>query len=877
MDFSTQDAIRLHEEGMRLHAQGARREALAKVQAALDIFRALGDRAFEGSALNTLGMLYHAQEEYPKALEHLKQALTIRQEVWDRKGEGITQNNLGLAYYGLGRHEEALKYLQHALSIRREVWDRRGESKTLRNLVTVCRALGETEVSLAYLQEALALARELAERDTEGQLLSELGTTYQEMYRYEEAIAFYQQALTAARASQNQASEQSALSSLGFVYQNLGRSQDALSCFEEALALARVLGDRQSEGEILHNLAALYHALAQPEMMLEYAMVALAVAREMESRRFLGSALNAVGVAFREIHLYEDALGHYQQALEIARSVGNHRGTIITLGNIGVIQANLRQYETSLDSFKEALTLARDIGDQDGEGFILHNQAAVYIDLGHYRQALEYFEQAIKAVEALRQDLLSEELRIGYFTNIGDIYADYIALLVEQGYTERALEAVERSKSRTFLEQLGYEAFPTPEIPSTQQELLSAEAGMLHELRALQDMIRDAVGEAQLEYFAQQRDKRKTLDALWEQLEVFAPDYVALRRGDPGDYRQIQAFLDDQKVPAALVEFYTLPDRIVVFVLRSGARNGAVVQIPMAQNRLRRLVQNCEREVADYPRYGDIGQRWQTLAEPLLAEVLLHLDGVELVYLVPHGLVHYLPLHSLRVNGDYLTDCFPIAYAPSTAVLSRVIQRKTGMESTGDGREALVLGYTPSKYERAVFEGEAVQIADFFGTKARLSQEATGTLLREQGAHYDILHLSCHGFFRSNDPLASGLLLADGVLTARDIMGMRLNADLVTLSACQTALSDQQPGDELVGLTRALLYAGASSVLVTLWSVDAVAALELMTDFYSRLQGMGGNKGTSKVTALQEAMLELRKKREPPYYWAPFILVGDWR
>jgi CHAT domain-containing protein len=288
-------------------------------------------------------------------------------------------------------------------------------------------------------------------------------------------------------------------------------------------------------------------------------------------------------------------------------------------------------------------------------------------------------------------------------------------------------------------------------------------------------------------------------------------------------------------------------------------------------------VQTYWREVVEYPQRGDIGQRWQELAEALLADVLPHLQGADLVYLVPYGLLHYLPLHILQVDGDYLIDRFPIAYAPSAAVLDRVIQRTGEAERTGNGRGALVLGYTPSGDERAVFEGEAIQVAKFFGAQPHLDQKASGALIRREGARHHTLHLSCHGFFHSTDPLASGLLLADGVLTARDIMGLKLNADLVTLSACQTALSDQQPGDELVGLTRALLYAGASSVLVTLWSVDAVAALELMTDFYRRLYDDKGRKIKAEAVALREAMLELRKKKEHPYYWAPFILVGDWR
>jgi CHAT domain-containing protein len=345
----------------------------------------------------------------------------------------------------------------------------------------------------------------------------------------------------------------------------------------------------------------------------------------------------------------------------------------------------------------------------------------------------------------------------------------------------------------------------------------------------------------------------------------------------PVRYGDVQELVDSFGIAAALVEFYTLPDKFIAFVLQSGEKEPAVAQVPMSQDQLLRHVQNYWREVVEYSGRGDIGQRWQELAGPLLADVLPLLDRAELVYLVPHSLLHYLPLHALRVDGEYLIDRFPIAYAPSAAVLGRVIQRTAGIERAANGRKALVLGYTPHEHERAVFEGEAVQVAKFFGTEAHVGKNATGALLREKGAQYDTLHLSCHGFFHPTDPLASGLLLADGVLTARDIMGLRLNADLVTLSACQTALSDQQPGDELVGLTRALLYAGASSVLVTLWSVDAVAALELMGDFYGRLRGKDGAKVTAEAVALREAMLEMRKEREHPYYWAPFISVGDWR
>jgi len=476
---------------------------------------------------------------------------------------------------------------------------------------------------------------------------------------------------------------------------------------------------------------------------------------------------------------------------------------------------------------------------------------------------IRYFSEEAKAHLAEKNTLL---------------YARMTDTCLHLGRLKEALERAEAGKGRLFLDQLGTDAFSAPPLPPAQQALLERETGLLNELRSLEHAIRNAPDEDRWHQFvAQQGEKRVALDEVWAQLEPHAPDYVALRRGAPVKYDDLQALVDGFGTTAALVEFYTLPDKIIVFVLRSGEREPAVAQMPMPQEQLLRYVRTYWREVVEYPQRGNIGQRWEELADPLLADVLPHLQGAELIYLVPHGLLHYLPLHALRVDGEYLIDRFAIAYAPSAAVLRRMIQRKSGTERIGSGRRVLVLGYTPNEDERAVFEGEAVQVASFFGTDAHLGQEATGALIREKGAQYDTLHLSCHALFHRSDPLVSGLLLADGLLTARDIMGLKLNADLVTLSACETALSDQQPGDELMGLTRALLYAGASSVLVTLWPVHAVAAWKLMGGFYGRLRSKEGDKVTAEAVAIREAMLELRKREDHPYYWAPFILVGDWR
>jgi len=140
------------------------------------------------------------------------------------------------------------------------------------------------------------------------------------------------------------------------------------------------------------------------------------------------------------------------------------------------------------------------------------------------------------------------------------------------------------------------------------------------------------------------------------------------------------------------------------------------------------------------------------------------------------------------------------------------------------------------------------------------------------------IHLSCHGRFNPTKPLNSAVHLSGGSFTALDWMRLQLHANLVTLSACQTGLREVSPGDEIVGLIRALLYAGASSTLLTLWSVSATTTLEWMLDFYGHMwDGATAGKKQSEAYAFQQATLTLREKHPDPYYWAPFILAGDWR
>lgn len=310
---------------------------------------------------------------------------------------------------------------------------------------------------------------------------------------------------------------------------------------------------------------------------------------------------------------------------------------------------------------------------------------------------------------------------------------------------------------------------------------------------------------------------------------------------------------------------------------------------------------------------------WQRFSDLLLPqEVKVHLADCDLLCIVPHGPLHSLPFAALRWSEDeYLIERFGICYAPSASVLQYCQQknRRRNAELRHEPDSCLIVAVAAANDEEPQeFEADGDTLARLFherdahasvtalvGTRASGStRPANKIALQQEAASYDVLHLACHGLFglegKSGDPLASGLLVSDGVaslalkeaqrfdvaelsthfLTAREAFHLNLTADLVTLRACSSGRVEVQSGDELLGLTRAFLYAGATSLIVSLWNVHKQSSRFLLDEFY-RLW-LDKEHPLPKWQALQQAQKTLLRHPEyrHPYHWAPFILVGDW-
>lgn len=369
-------------------------------------------------------------------------------------------------------------------------------------------------------------------------------------------------------------------------------------------------------------------------------------------------------------------------------------------------------------------------------------------------------------------------------------------------------------------------------------------------------------------------DKRPTLEEMWFTLDVPGELLRSARGSRPLRYTDVQPLLDKCQGSIASVEFFDVPHGVMVFVLRSGDTQPTVVEWPCSTARLQYLLTTYYRELVQYPQYGT-DQRWQELAGPLLRELLPALQGADLVYLIPHDMWAYLPLHALRANGGPLMERFPIVYAPNARTFALTL-RSSGEGEMRKLRNILVAGNPTFDLKHA--EDEAKWVAGYFGVHPCLGREATKIRIRSELPDKDLVHLACHGFFHAYEPLESGLLMAGKrTLNVHDIKAAQIKAELVTLSACESGLNDPYKPSESRGLSRAFLESGASSVLGTLWPVVDETAMLFMSVFYKLLYDGEGNKINTKAAALQQAMLALREQREHPYFWAGYRLMGSWR
>ena len=490
--------------------------------------------------------------------------------------------------------------------------------------------------------------------------------------------------------------------------------------------------------------------------------------------------------------------------------------------------------------------------------------------------AIGWYERAHALLDQLRSGLRHDELRMAFLRDKQGVYERLVSLLAGVPGQERlAFFWMEQARSRSLAEQIATQASTLPVPDALAGEVggrLRAVRERLHGLQRDADRL-DLEG-AEPRRLAQVRGQVQQCEgelvSLFQELGASAPEFVAVQAAAVVDLDDVRRALPASGV---LVEYFEARGRLFAAVL--GHARLEVVQLGPAEHAkqtldLLRFQLSKFRLGADYTeRYATVlGQATEahlrSLYDVLWRPLEAAIGRARHVVVIPHRRLHYVPFHALHDGHGYVVDRHAVSYAPSASVLhfcrAKVREPKP---------HALVLGVTDPALP--AIEGEVATVASAFpDSRLFVGAGATYSTLTEEGRSARVVHLATHGTFRADSPLFSSVRLADRHLSLFDLYHLRLAAELVTLSGCATGLNALEGGDELVGLTRGLLYAGARSVLVTLWDVHDAFTAHAMAAYYRRL-----GTGEGKAEALAGVMRDRDAAHRHPYFWAPFVLVGD--
>jgi CHAT domain-containing protein/Tfp pilus assembly protein PilF len=858
------EATVLNNIGSVYHSLGEMQQALDYYNRALFSFRQVGDRASEATALNNLGSVYNAIGEKQKALDYYNAALKINVEVGDRRGVAEALSNIGSVYDDFGDKPRALEYYNQALQIRREIIDQRGEAATLNNIGVVYYSLGEKRKALEYFDQVLPLRKALRDFSGEAATYNNLGLVYNSIGEKQKALEYFNQALPLMRAIRDRGGEAKTLNNLGSVYISIGETQKALEYLKQALTILQRIMDRSGEAATLNNLGSAYHARGDSESALTCFNRALTLNQNAGDRAGEAITLNNLGLVYAALGDKQQALRYYDQALLLHRAVEDRGNEATTLNHIGLVYESLGDKQKALDYFNQTLPILHAVGDRSGEAATLVNLGAVYQSLGEHTKALGSYERAILKLESVRAAATIEEIKLGLSGQLATVYQKVILLLLSMGRHTEAFELTERARARTFLDQVGN--VHTRQTTSSDPHLVQEERALATELARLRLQLLQSPANREIRTAIQ--NQIASIQARYEELlvrlKLSNPAYVSLQIVDTLKLPEVQQLLDKH---TSLLSYYVTPEKTVAFVITRDSFQ--TVEFPVREADLREAI-NWFRTFTNvresHPR--SLRQLYDWLIAPIAPYIKTRMLGI-----LPHGLLHYLPFAALTDGRRYLNQDYAVFYLPSASAIPFI--RK---EAQNVGSRLLAVGqnHAPNLPPLIYAEEEAATIARLYDTRALTGRAATKTSVLARAGQYNILHLAAHAELNVDNPLFSRIILApdrnkDDSLTTYEIYDLDLHkTSMVVLSTSETQLGEQSQGDDFVSLTRAFMYAGASTVIASLWCTDDKATKVLMVSFYRHLK-----KRMSKATALRAAQLEVSARYPNPYYWAAFVLTGD--
>jgi len=901
-------------------------QALEAATQALAIRRSLGDRAGEASILQEIAVGYNAAGNQQKALEYAQQALDIFEAIGARNGEATTLMGIGDIYASL-RDVKALEYYSKALAIARQSNFLRIQAAALNKIGLGDNALGKNQEALDSYNQALAIFQRMNMADASGLTLNNMGMARADLGEQQKALDYYNQALPILRAAGDRDGEATVLNNMGMVYQQLGDQQKALDFYKQALPILQQLGDQANAAMVLDNMGAVYVQLGNYREAIEVLNQGIALQTGLANRRREAIARVSIGMAYHKLGDEQKAVESLQQGLELLRQLNDPANEAVAhtalakvywdMGDKGKAQANLTQ----------ALPLATAANNPLIKSNIFFG--LMVVNTAQPAVAVYYGKQSVNLLQQVRSNIqgLDKALQSGFVTSKAAFYHNLADLLIAQGRLPEAQQVLDLLKQQEYADYVrgaGTDALSPLTLTAAEQKAQEDYQNSTQQIVAIGQQLAELQSKGGQQDTDELNARLKTASSALN--GYYSRLYVLFGKNDAANNKidvvkgNVSALRQEIAESPHTVALYTMVSSDHYRVIVVTAKVTVAREFAITDTELNRKVAAFAQVLRN--RSSDPKPLAHELYTILMGTVQSDLDQANAETLVwsLDGVLRYVPMAALYDGKQYAVEKYnTVTVTPASIVhleakpdVSNLSVAAMGI--TGKYEELPALPAVAGELHNVVKDAKVQGANGALPGTILLDGQFTEKAMEDQlSASHGVVHIASHFVFKPGDDDTESYLLLAGkdqsgtgfhlsVAEFRDNDNLTLrHTDLLTLSACETGMSGSASnGREVDGLGMTAQLKGAKAVISTLWPVNDASTGLLMGDFYKRWAEGAGK--VTKVEALRKAQLDLLlgpatatgggsgrgsavENAAPnlpsgyahPYYWAPFVLMGNWR
>jgi CHAT domain-containing protein len=882
------------------------KKSLAKYEQSLLLFRAAGNLDGESSALFESGNVSAALGNQAPAINYWEQFVAFN----EKRGKPVIATNglmnMALFYWSLGDYTKAIETYQKAFLIFEKAGVKSGMVQTLTNVGNIYSdGMGDFNEALEYFKKAVALAEQLNDPEELTAPYSGIGTIYSQLGNYSKAFEYDNKALALCERSGDKRCIANLRMNIGDNYGHVGNFELAIDYFQKSFDGFKELKRNNGQATALLNLGEVYGDQGRYEDALKNLNKALAMFEQSGYQPRIGTCLTRLGMVYRQQKDYDRSLEYLNRALELRKTLKNKADISEILNEIALAHLLKGNFTQTLDFARQAAEIAEKNSDPETFWNSKLNLGKAYLGLKETAKAQQAFNEAVATIENLRSQVADEQAQESFFGTRTAPFYELVKLYADQNDSLSAFNYAERAKSRTLLDVLRNGRTDINKTMTAEEQ--KQERRLKSELVSINAQI-SREGESDKRDAARVSDLQKQLEKKRLEFEDFqmrlntAHPELKIQRGEMKPVSLAESandLLPDNK--SALLEYVVADNKAFLFVLTRDTSQKISLKVYPIEIKGNDLAERTESFRAKLAKGDlDFSKQAQDLYDLLLKPAEIQLKNKTNLIIVPDSALWDLPFQALQpAQGKYLIETAAISYAPSLTALREMAKKNKGKNFTDATLLAFgnpTIGKETSEQVKQVFMGETLEplpeaerlvngLGKLYGagrSKIFVGAEAQEETAKTESPKYRIVQFAAHGILNDVSPMYSHIVLSqkennsseDGLLEAWEMKDLNLNAEMVVLSACETARGKIGSGEGVIGMSWALFIAGAPTTVATQWKVESSSTTELMLEFHRQLLT---GKNITKAEALRRASLKLLKmpQYKHPSYWAGFVMVGD--